>query len=89
MEAFGRKVRAQGQSGQSAGKTVHYYACAPSVTLLACARLLQVSASEAEARIKAANEPYKLEILESIRARDPNATITLYHIGERDHPMHW
>jgi threonyl-tRNA synthetase len=48
-----------------------------------------VSADEAEARIKAAGEPYKLEILESIRARDPAAAITIYHIGEKDHPAHW
>jgi threonyl-tRNA synthetase len=50
---------------------------------------LQLSPEEAEARIKAINEPYKLEILESIRARDPTAPITIYHIGETDHPAHW
>jgi threonyl-tRNA synthetase len=48
-----------------------------------------VSPAEAEARIRAAGEPYKLEILESIRARDPAAPITLYHIGEVEHPQHW
>eukprot|EP00775_Hariotina_reticulata_P010606 gene10606-10764_t len=49
----------------------------------------EVSAEEAETRIKAINEPYKLEILESIRARDPSASITIYHIGEGEHPAHW
>jgi threonyl-tRNA synthetase len=49
----------------------------------------QLSPEEAEARIKAINEPYKLEILESIRARDPAAPITIYHIGATDHPAHW
>ncbi|KAG2486564.1 hypothetical protein HYH03_014734 [Edaphochlamys debaryana] len=42
----------------------------------------EVSPSEAESRIRAANEPYKLEILQSILQRDPNAPITIYHIGE-------
>lgn len=49
----------------------------------------QVSKEEAERRIKEINEPYKLEILESILARTPDANITIYHIGEKDHPMHW
>eukprot|EP00879_Flechtneria_rotunda_P011070 GHRR01011566.1.p1 GENE.GHRR01011566.1~~GHRR01011566.1.p1 ORF type:complete len:561 (+),score=151.97 GHRR01011566.1:184-1683(+) len=49
----------------------------------------EVSPEEAEARIKAANEPYKLEILGSICARDPVGPITIYHIGETDHPAHW
>ncbi|KAF8073257.1 Threonine--tRNA ligase [Scenedesmus sp. PABB004] len=49
----------------------------------------EVSAEEAAARIRAINEPYKLEILESITARDPAAAITIYHIGETDHPAHW
>jgi hypothetical protein len=48
-----------------------------------------VSPEEAAARITAVNEPYKLEILQSIRSRDPAAAITLYHIGEKDHPAHW
>lgn len=48
-----------------------------------------MSAAEAEARIRAINEPYKLEILQGILAKDPNAPITIYHIGEQDHPMHW
>lgn len=64
----------------------------PSLTLCLAswpASLLQLSPEEAEARIKAAGEPYKLEILESIRARDPTAPITIYHIGETDHPAHW
>lgn len=49
----------------------------------------EVSAEEAERRIREAKEPYKLEILQSILARDPNASITIYHIGEKGHPMHW
>eukprot|EP00882_Tetradesmus_deserticola_P004468 GHRQ01004713.1.p1 GENE.GHRQ01004713.1~~GHRQ01004713.1.p1 ORF type:complete len:546 (+),score=257.60 GHRQ01004713.1:249-1886(+) len=49
----------------------------------------ELSAEEAEARIRAAGEPYKLEILQSITARDPAAPITIYHIGEADHPSHW
>lgn len=49
----------------------------------------EVTPAEAEARITAINEPYKLEILQSIRARDPEAAITIYHIGEKDHPAHW
>ncbi len=50
---------------------------------------MQLSPEEAEARIKAANEPYKLEILQGILSKDPKAPITIYHIGEKDHPMHW
>lgn len=50
---------------------------------------LQVPAAEAEARIRSQNEPYKLEILQSILERDPNAPITIYHIGEQGHPEHW
>ena len=49
----------------------------------------KVTPEEAEARIQAAGEPYKLEILSSIRERDPTAPITLYHIGDKDHPAHW
>jgi hypothetical protein len=49
----------------------------------------EVTPSEAEARIAAINEPYKMEILQSIRARDPEAAITIYHIGEKEHPAHW
>ena len=41
----------------------------------------EVSAEEAERRIREAEEPYKLEILEGIRERDPDAPITLYHMG--------
>ena len=51
--------------------------------------LMQVSREEAEARIKELGEPYKLEILEDIARRDPNASITIYHIGEKGHPDHW
>eukprot|EP00878_Enallax_costatus_P036766 GHUV01041320.1.p1 GENE.GHUV01041320.1~~GHUV01041320.1.p1 ORF type:complete len:573 (+),score=139.07 GHUV01041320.1:82-1800(+) len=49
----------------------------------------ELSPAEAEARIKQINEPYKLEILQSILARDSAAPITIYHIGETDHPAHW
>lgn len=56
---------------------------------MCCFVLCQVTREEAEARIRAIDEPYKLEILESIVARDPTAPITLYHIGEKEHPMHW
>lgn len=49
----------------------------------------QVSKEEAAARIKAIGEPYKQEILDSILAKDPNAPITIYHIGETEHPQHW
>uniref|UniRef100_A0A0D6QR99 threonine--tRNA ligase n=1 Tax=Araucaria cunninghamii TaxID=56994 RepID=A0A0D6QR99_ARACU len=38
----------------------------------------EVSRQEAERRIKAINEPYKLEILESIKSEP----ITIYHIGD-------
>lgn len=31
--------------------------------------------------LQAAGEPYKLEILDSILERDPQAPITIYHIG--------
>ncbi|PNG62120.1 Threonine--tRNA ligase, partial [Tetrabaena socialis] len=41
-----------------------------------------VTAAEAEARIRAAGEPFKLEILQSILQRDANAAITIYHIGD-------
>lgn len=64
----------------------------PATFALCCgpaAAALQVSPDEAAARIQAINEPYKLEILESIRARDPTAPITIYHIGETGHPAHW
>eukprot|EP00798_Chlamydomonas_sp_ICE-L_P007424 gene7424-557_t len=49
----------------------------------------EVTAEEAERRIREQAEPYKLEILQSIVARTPEATITIYHIGEEDHPQHW
>lgn len=49
----------------------------------------EVSREEAEARIRAINEPYKLEILQSIVERYPEAPITIYHIGAKDHPQHW
>ena len=49
----------------------------------------EVSKEEAEARIRAQEEPYKLEILESIVARDPDAPITIYHIGDEDSRTKW
>jgi threonyl-tRNA synthetase len=39
-----------------------------------------VSREEARSRIVAQNEPYKLEILDSIPADQP---ITIYHLGDR------
>jgi len=45
--------------------------------------------AEARARIEAAGEPYKLEILDGILARDPSAPITLYHVGADDDADHW
>ena len=51
---------------------------------------LQVSKEEAEKRIKAIKEPYKLEILESIVARNPNDPITIYHLGQPEgEGEHW
>lgn len=41
---------------------------------------------EAESRIRALGEPYKLEILQGIVEKDPSAPITIYHIGEPGHP---
>uniref|UniRef100_A0A7R9VNR4 threonine--tRNA ligase n=1 Tax=Chlamydomonas euryale TaxID=1486919 RepID=A0A7R9VNR4_9CHLO len=49
----------------------------------------EVSAAEARTRIKAQGEPYKLEILDSILARTPEAPITIYHIGEEGDPKRW
>ncbi|KAG1654230.1 hypothetical protein FOA52_005326 [Chlamydomonas sp. UWO 241] len=49
----------------------------------------EVSAEEAKVRISAQNEPYKLQILESILERTPDAAITIYHIGEKEDPKHW
>lgn len=49
----------------------------------------ELSPAEARERIASINEPYKLEILGSILERDPAAPITIYHIGENDHPAHW
>lgn len=48
-----------------------------------------VSADEARRRIQAAGEPYKLEILDSILERDPQAPITIYHIGDPGSEEHW
>lgn len=45
--------------------------------------------SEARRRIEEAKEPYKLEILDSIVARDPSAPITIYHIGNPGEKGSW
>eukprot|EP00884_Botryococcus_braunii_P000602 jgi/Botrbrau1/10542/Bobra.7_1s0020.1 len=42
----------------------------------------EVSSEEAERRIKEIGEPYKLEILQGILQKDPQAPITIYHIGQ-------
>jgi threonyl-tRNA synthetase len=49
----------------------------------------EVAPAEARARIEAAGEPFKLEILDSILARDPAAPITIYHIGAEGERDHW
>jgi len=49
----------------------------------------EVSADEARRRILEINEPYKLEILDSIVARDPTALITIYHIGDENSKTKW
>ena len=48
----------------------------------------ELSFDEAKARIEAADEPYKLEILDSIVAKDPDAPITIFHIGEPGKARH-
>lgn len=37
--------------------------------------------SHEEAKVRMAHEPYKLELVRDILAKDPDAKITLYHIG--------
>lgn len=37
--------------------------------------------NEEQAREKMSAEPYKIEILDGILEKDPNAPITIYHIG--------
>ena len=49
----------------------------------------EVTEGEALRRIHAIQEPYKEEILIDIRGRTPDAPITIYHIGEKEHPSHW
>lgn len=41
----------------------------------------EVTAEEAARRVAEAGEPYKREILEGILRKDPNAKLTLWHIG--------
>ena len=48
-----------------------------------------MSREEAERRIKEIKEPYKLEILEGIAARHPDAPITIYHLGHQGEGEHW
>ncbi|QDZ17666.1 threonyl-tRNA synthetase [Chloropicon primus] len=48
-----------------------------------------VSVEEARKRIDSNQEPYKLEILDSILARDPEAVITIWHTGEVGSDDHW
>lgn len=45
--------------------------------------------SHDEARVRMAHEPYKLELVHDILAKDPDAKITLYHIGGVDSKQHW
>ena len=49
----------------------------------------EVSVEEARKRIEAIGETYKLEILDSIVERDPDAPITIYHIGEPGEKGSW
>lgn len=49
----------------------------------------ELSAAEARSRIEEAEEPYKLEILDSIVSKDPNAAITIYHIGTPGEKGSW
>jgi len=45
----------------------------------------QVTREVAEERM--AHEPYKLELVRDILAKDPDAKITLYHIGAPHRPL--
>lgn len=49
----------------------------------------EVAPQEARHRIEAAGEPYKLEILDSILEKDPDAPITIYHIGTPGEKGSW
>lgn len=49
----------------------------------------EVSVEEARSRIEAIGETYKLQILDSIVEREPNAPITIYHIGEPGEKGSW
>jgi len=49
----------------------------------------EVTYDQAKSRIEEAGETYKLEILEDIHKRDPEAPITIYHIGEEGKARWW
>ena len=49
----------------------------------------EISQEEARRRIEEINEPYKLEILDSIVARDADAPITIYHVGDENSKTKW
>lgn len=51
--------------------------------------VMQVTPEEARRRIEDIHEPYKLEILDGIVARNPEAPITIYHIGEPGSEGSW
>ena len=44
---------------------------------------LHLQVPSEEARETMSGEPYKIEILDDILAKDPSAPITIYHIGAR------
>lgn len=49
----------------------------------------EVAPEEARSRIEAIGEPYKIEILDSILAKDPTAPITIFHIGQPGEEGSW
>lgn len=74
------------------GAACRLYMVEPSDIMTSCVMLQicsQVSQEEAEKRIQAIKEPYKLEILSSIAARTPDAPITIYHLGKEGEGEHW
>ncbi len=48
-----------------------------------------MSKEEAARRIEEIKEPYKMEILEDISRRYPDAPITIYHCWEPGSSNHW